>query len=112
MLGTLLERRHIKYTAAPDGLAALSLWGNGDASFDLLITDIVMPNGVDGLRLARILREYNSRLGVIIMTGNSDALADPQNLEMPGEPPNVLFKPFSLNQLMAAIAETRIHTAG
>jgi CheY-like chemotaxis protein len=108
MLGTLLERRHIKYTSACDGLAALSLWSNSTTPFDLLITDVVMPNGVDGLHLARILREYNSRLAVIVMTGNSEALADPQSLQMPGEPPKVLPKPFSLNQLMAAIAETRI----
>jgi PAS domain S-box-containing protein len=104
MLGTLLERRHIRYTPACDGAAALSLWNNSPTSFDLLISDIVMPNGVDGLRLARTLREQNSRIGVILMSGNSEALADPKNLKMPGNPPTILLKPFTLNQLMGAIA--------
>ena len=105
VLATLLSRRHIKYAIAPDGVAALSLWVNSPAPFDLLITDIVMPNGVSGLSLARSIREQTPTLSVILMSGYSDALADPKNLEMPGNPPVFLDKPFSPQQLFAAIAE-------
>ncbi|MBK9991380.1 MAG: response regulator [Verrucomicrobia bacterium] len=105
VLATLLSRRGIKYAMAPDGVAALSLWINSPAPFDLLITDIVMPNGVSGLKLASSIREQNPTLSVILMSGYSEALADPKNLEMPGNPPVFLDKPFTPQQLFAAIAE-------
>ena len=107
MLATLLDRRHIKYSLAADGVAALSLWVNSPVAFDLLITDIVMPNGVSGLALARSIREQNPTLGVILMSGYSDALSEPHNCQIPGEPPKFLDKPFTPQQLFAAIAAVR-----
>ena len=107
MLANVFNRRHIKYSLASDGVAALSLWVNSPVAFDLLITDIVMPNGVSGLSLARSIREQNPTLSVILMSGYSDAHADPKNLQIPGEPPKFLDKPFTPQQLFAAIAEVR-----
>jgi nitrogen-specific signal transduction histidine kinase/ActR/RegA family two-component response regulator len=103
VLATLLERRHIGFSLASDGIEALALWTRWPTSFDLLITDIVMPHGMNGLRLARSIREQNPQLAVILMSGYSDALADPRNLDMPGDPPRILLKPFTPDQLLAAI---------
>jgi len=106
MLSSVLTRRNIKHRIASDGVAALSLWVNSPTPFDLLITDIIMPNGVSGLRLARNLREQNPGLHIILMSGHADAQTDPKYLDMPGPRPKFLNKPFSPEQLFAAIAET------
>jgi PAS domain S-box-containing protein len=111
MLAAVFTRRHIKYSLASDGVAALSLWINSPVAFDLLITDIIMPNGVSGLSLARSIREQNPSLSVILMSGYSDAHTDPANLKIPGEPPKFLDKPFTPQQLFAAIAEVRTPSA-
>ena len=40
-----------------------------DARFDVLFTDLMMPNGMTGLELARTVRERWPRIKVIIASG-------------------------------------------
>jgi YesN/AraC family two-component response regulator len=40
-----------------------------DETIDLLLTDIVMPNGVSGLELAQEARRLRRGLGVVLVSG-------------------------------------------
>jgi CheY-like chemotaxis protein len=75
---------------------------------DLLLTDVVLPDGISGLELAREVRRCYPNLPVLLATGYSDVL-----LARPGEF-RVLRKPFSLRQLDDALDREfrrRPHTA-
>jgi PAS domain S-box-containing protein len=66
---------------------------------DLVFSDIVMPGNVDGLSLARRLREIRPDLPILLATGYSDAAADVR-----GDFP-ILRKPYEIHQLSQAIAK-------
>jgi PAS domain S-box-containing protein len=68
---------------------------------DLVFSDIVMPGRLDGLGLARRLREIRPDLPVLLATGYSDAAADVR-----GDFP-ILRKPYEIHQLSRAIASLR-----
>jgi PAS domain S-box-containing protein len=68
---------------------------------DLVFSDIVMPGKLDGLGLARHLREIRPDLPVLLATGYSDAAADVR-----GDFP-ILRKPYEIHQLSRAIASLR-----
>jgi len=108
LLSNILKRHNIRHTLAADGVIAQEMWRTANPPFDLLVTDIVMPNGVNGIRLARTLRESNPDLGVVLTSGFSALLFDPANLQMPGNPPRILQKPFSPDDLLCAMTEACI----
>jgi nitrogen-specific signal transduction histidine kinase/CheY-like chemotaxis protein len=68
-------------------------------SVDLVFSDIVMPGKIDGLSLARRLREIRPGLPILLATGYSDAAADVR-----GDFP-ILRKPYEIHQLSQAIAK-------
>ena len=68
---------------------------------DLVFSDIVMPGRLDGLGLARRLRELRPDLPVLLATGYSDAAVDAR-----GDFP-ILRKPYEIHQLSKAIATLR-----
>jgi len=68
---------------------------------DLVFSDIVMPGPLDGLALARRLRETRPDLPVLLATGYSDAAAG-----VSGDFP-ILRKPYEIHQLSKAIAALR-----
>lgn len=57
---------------------------------DILLSDIVMPGAIDGIELARIVRQDYQGVGIVLMTGWSYDNAH-------GFP--VLTKPFQLSEL-------------
>ena len=54
---------------ASDGPEALSVWAQKGEEIDLLLTDVVMPNGLRGNQLADRLRTDRSDLRVLFSTG-------------------------------------------
>ncbi|QPM92241.1 ATP-binding protein [Pseudooceanicola algae] len=70
LLVATLERKGFEVIAAENGINALKLATMGP-KIDLLLTDIVMPGGVDGFELARSLRESFPDLPVLYLTGNA-----------------------------------------
>jgi CheY-like chemotaxis protein len=88
---------------AADGPAALAIieGGSGDAPFDLLFTDVVMPGGISGDDLARMaLRRYPG-LSVLLTSGFAGGTigAGP-----PGEEPrHLLTKPYRQAELAAKV---------
>jgi CheY-like chemotaxis protein len=72
--------------------------------FDLLLSDIVMPGEMDGLALARTLRQRHPQLPILLVTGYSDSGASAD------EEFTVLRKPYRLADLNRAVAKTVAET--
>jgi signal transduction histidine kinase/ActR/RegA family two-component response regulator len=81
---------------------ALALLPPAGALPDAVLSDITMPGAMDGIGLARHLREHYPALPVALMTGYAQRLADAEALNI-----RVLPKPFDvhgLRQLLAYLA--------
>lgn len=88
---------------ANDGLEALSLL-DGE-TFDLLLTDIVMPN-LDGIALAlKVAKDY-PRMPVLLMTGYAAERQRAHNLDVLIH--DVITKPFTLRQICDAAEEALV----
>jgi len=66
---------------------------------NLLLSDVVMPDGMTGLDLARVLRARKSDLPIVLMSGYNDAI--PQH----GSDFRMLRKPVPGNELQNAIRD-------
>lgn len=62
-----LGKQGYQVTEAADGKEGLKKFRS--ANFDLVITDIVMPE-MEGISFIRELREHNRKVPIIAMTGN------------------------------------------
>jgi CheY-like chemotaxis protein len=92
----LLEQLGYAVRWVPNAEAALrEIEGN---DFDLVFSDIVMPGGIDGLGLARVIRERYPGLPVLLATGYSDAV---QNVRADFP---ILRKPYRVDELSRALA--------
>jgi CheY-like chemotaxis protein len=65
----VLEGLGYSVTEAPSGKAAFGLWDSAGGKFDLLLTDLLMIDGVTGKDLADKLRHLNPNLKVIFTSG-------------------------------------------
>jgi PAS domain S-box-containing protein len=85
---------------AADGVEALTLWEDHQSKVALLLTDMVMPNGLSGLQLARQLLAAKPELKVVVTSGYSPELV----LEN-GFTRNIIFlpKPCSSERLAEAV---------
>ncbi|EZP55525.1 cell cycle two-component system response regulator CpdR [Sphingomonas sp. RIT328] len=92
-----LERAGYAVAAVDRGTAAIPLLER--ESFDLLLTDIVMPE-MDGIELARRAAELVLGLRVMFITGFA-AVTLKAGREMPNA--RVLSKPFHLRDLVAEV---------
>ena len=93
-----LERAGYRVTAVDRGTAALDLVESGQA-FDLLLTDIVMPE-MDGIELAQKVTLIHPDMKVMFITGFS-AVSLKAGQAMPNA--KVLSKPFHLKDLVAEV---------
>jgi DNA-binding response OmpR family regulator len=66
LFGSILSAAGYEVVQAEDGAQALKLIG--DRPFDVLITDLVMPNR-EGLEIIRAIRKGRSRLKIIAVSG-------------------------------------------
>jgi CheY-like chemotaxis protein len=97
-LGTLLQRAGYRVRTAPDFRLALELL-EGDQSIDLLLTDIVMPDRVNGLALARMARLRRPGVKLLYVTGY-----DIPGVESEALGP-LLRKPFGDDDLLDAVRQ-------
>ena len=96
VLQELLMQLGYDVTVASNGTEALERLQN--ERFDLLLTDVVMVGGINGLQLARTVRSRYTRIPVIVMTGYTAEIA-----RIAAEGFTVLTKPFDLETLATAI---------
>ena len=72
LMGRMLERHGYRVLVAGSGQEALRVWTQHRDKIDLLITDLVMPGGMSGRRLAELLRSDVPDLKIIYCSGYSD----------------------------------------
>ena len=94
-LARALERVGYAVTAVDSGSAALPLLRSDE--FDLLLTDIVMPE-MDGIELARRATELDPDIKVMFITGFAAVALNPDS-QAPRDA-KVLSKPFHLRDLV------------
>jgi CheY-like chemotaxis protein len=86
---------------APTGVKAIDVWKENRAEIRLLLTDLVMPDGMTGKDLAQRLLHENPQLKVIYMSGYS---AEVVGKDFPlKEGVNFLTKPFQAIKLTQTI---------
>src|SRR6185437_6749339 len=94
------RHRGHEVTAVPDGSAALTALAG--ESFELLLTDIVMPN-LDGIALALKASKDHPDMRILLMTGFASERQRAHNLEALVH--RVVSKPFTLQEICAAVDE-------
>jgi two-component system cell cycle response regulator CpdR len=93
-----LEKAGHQVTSFAEGLSAFE--EIKQASFDLLLTDIVMPE-MDGIELARRAAELDPSLKIMFITGFAAVALHPDS-KAPKDA-KVLSKPFHLRDLVAEV---------
>ena len=99
-VGHMVRDLGYTYVRAAEAADALRLLEQGER-FDLVFSDMVMPGDMDGLALAKAIRERNPDLPVVLTTGFSEAAA-----AATAERFRLLAKPYGIDALAAALGET------
>ncbi len=97
----VLERNGFEVMEAASGAAAMEMCDAGKPQIDLLMTDMVMPDGVSGRQLAERLKADNPALKVLYTSGYStDLLGKDLALQ---EGLNFLQKPYPPSKLVQTV---------
>jgi CheY-like chemotaxis protein len=103
VVGGILARCGYKVIEAVSGVEALDIWKSRGNEVDLLLTDMVMPDGVTGRELAEKLLADKPGLKVIYSSGYSPEVAGG---ELPlKEGINFLQKPYNPRQLAQIVRQ-------
>ena len=90
-----LSDKKYDVSSASDGLEGLKLLETEEQGFDLVITDLVMPN-ISGVGLIAIIKKKFPSLPVIAITGWGE---HPETLATEAQADQILEKPFELSEL-------------
>ena len=98
-LKSFLTKKDYVVVSASSGLDALKLFEAATNDFDLVITDLVMPN-ISGVAVTAIIKKQNQGMPVIAITGYGE---QPEALAREVHADLVMEKPFKLDELEKAI---------
>lgn len=100
MLYQFLKTKNYELVSASNGLDGIKIFNADPDGFDLVITDIVMPN-ISGVGVISILKNKRPELPIIAITGFGE---HPESLAAEAHADVVLEKPIDLNVLDDHIA--------
>lgn len=103
----VLEQLDCTVMAVNSAAAALDELARDASRFDLVLTDVVMPGGMDGANLAGVVRERYPALQILLMTGYAQQI---QAIDAMGF--RVLPKPFTPEVLAEALGALDAATLG
>jgi hypothetical protein len=99
----ILESHGYKVLDSTNGKEALGVWEEHEKRIDLLLTDLILPDGMAGTELAKILQAAKPRLKVLYSSGyNPERLAKEFP---PGTQVNLVQKPFHARKLAEMVYE-------
>ena len=102
----VLEKNGYKVLTAADGTEALALYKKHASEIKLILTDIMMP-GMDGVELARALKEIDPQVKIIASTGQA---AETHQAELRALGIRaILHKPYDARKLLSAL-HTTLHS--
>lgn len=104
MVRCFLQARGYQVIEAESGVQALGVWEEVAPKVDLLLTDLVMPGGVNGRELAGVLRGQKPNLRVVYMSGYSAEVLGKEFVVQPGL--DFLQKPFDPDRLAGVVRES------
>jgi PAS domain S-box-containing protein len=96
-----LQHQGYRVLAAAHGQEALHHWETNSETIDLLITDVVMPEGLGGFELAEQLRRTRPGLRIVFMSGYNPELMSRGFAASAGT--RFLQKPFSPRTLLVEV---------
>lgn len=96
-----LEKRGYQVLRASNGPEAVSIWDRASTPIDLLLTDMIMPCGMSGGELAKLLQDRNPKLKVLYTSGYSPEILRKDSLFVQGI--NFLPKPYDFATLVKAV---------
>ena len=99
LLSNMMERLGYTVTALPDGEAAVHYLKEHTA--DLVILDMLMPPGIDGLDTYRKIKKNNPLQKAVIVSGYSETERVKEALRLGAG--GYIKKPYTVNQLASAI---------
>jgi PAS domain S-box-containing protein len=99
----VLESLGYKVWEATQAREAMEIWGVHAGEIDLLLSDIVMPDGTSGRELAEQLRIQSADLKIILMSGYSPETAGRETEFFRRSEIRFLQKPCSSNVLLDAV---------
>jgi len=95
MLHTFFSKKNYEVASSLSGLDGLKLFESDKKGFDLVITDLVMPN-ISGVAVISIIKKNNPDTPVIAITGwgeHPESLASEANADL------ILSKPLQFDEL-------------
>jgi CheY-like chemotaxis protein len=101
MTTKVLERAGYQVLAVADGIQALAAAGSA-APFDVLVTDVVMPN-LTGIELAERMMDRYPLIGVVLLSGYTAETLDLERVAARGA--SFVPKPVTSSQLLQAILD-------
>jgi DNA-binding NtrC family response regulator len=100
---TSLERYGYQVCTAGSGAEAIKDWSDRINEIDLLITDVVMPDGVSGWELARQLQTRKPVLKILYMSGYTSSMTTIESGGIMTGTSLFLQKPFKPKKLAEAV---------
>ena len=97
----ILHTYQYKVIEAESGIDALRVWDQYDGKIDLLLTDMVMPEGLNGRELADQLKKRRPELKVIFSSGYSADIVGKDFIMQKGL--HFLQKPYQPEKLARAV---------
>lgn len=104
---SVLSDLSYQVTTAPDARAALGLLADPDFAIDLPFTDVVMPGGMNGIRLATEARRGRKQLRVPLSTGFVDPREEAASTGARPHGFPVLPKPYRRTELARPVRRVR-----
>ncbi|MBA3344990.1 MAG: response regulator [Gemmatimonadales bacterium] len=101
LIRRMLEHENFHVVEAVDGESALKLIQTRTEPFDLVLTDLSMPQ-IDGRQVSETLARYRPSVALLGMSGNPDAVPHIGASDMPFR---VMLKPFTADDLYHAIRD-------
>nr|WP_037082242.1 ATP-binding protein [Neorhizobium vignae] len=101
LVNDMLDQLGYSVTRVDGAAAALSVLAS-DAEPDLMFSDIMMPGGINGVDLAKEVKQRHPGLPILLTSGYADVLKSAAT----AEGVEILPKPYSLRQLSEALRAT------
>ena len=95
-----LERRNIDASGVPSGEEALELMKK--RLFDVVILDIKMPGGMDGIEALREIKKVQPLTEVLLLTGHASVETSIEGMKLGAF--DYLLKPVKLEELLIKVA--------